>query len=201
MRTVGDPPKWTTGGMGCAWARGMHAIAFRLKMGHLRNLAFGRWVIKERVKVKDMTPARFDLLYAVRRVAIELEDRPFERLMHGIEQWRLVKKLGVAKSVTSRMLKRLEELGWIRRERCEDDRRVKYVTLTKEGLRQIWKGMRRVFRGRIFLKGYEDFFRMQDGKRHVLDVIHGAYQMLWELADQLGDVSSLHYEYGLPEDH
>jgi DNA-binding MarR family transcriptional regulator len=179
-------------------AGGMHAIAFRLKMGHLRNLAFGRKAV---VKVRDMTPARFDLLYAIRQVAIALEDVPSQRLLHGMDQRDLVRKLGVVKSVTSRMLKRLEELAWVRRVRCEDDRRRKYVTLTKKGLRQIWKGMRRVFRGRIFLKWYEDFFREQDPKRHVLDAVHKGFQFLWDLARGLEDHSYLHYDYGVPEDH
>ena len=55
----------------------MHPITFGLKRAHLQAVAFGRKAVK---KVKGMTPARFDLLYALRRQYMRLEEPQCQEL-------------------------------------------------------------------------------------------------------------------------
>jgi DNA-binding MarR family transcriptional regulator len=136
----------------------MHAVSFVLKRAHLQNVAFGKKALK---KVPGMTPARFDLLYLLRRVAIA-EGPSADPLALARRQTELWKDLGLHRSTVAKMLSRLEELGWIRRERDELDRRTFVVALTKKGLRLIWRAMRRVFRQKIIRKEYERLFRPVD---------------------------------------
>jgi DNA-binding MarR family transcriptional regulator len=149
------------------FSAGMHSFAFQLKMGHLRNAAFGRKAIEDK-RIKQMTPARYDLLYALRRVALGIEgSMPATGAgAVGLLQTRLTTTLGVCKSVTSRMLIQLEEMGWVTRERCLDDLRQKYVTLTKLGLRMVRKVLRRIVRGNLFRKAYDRYFWARKSEVH-----------------------------------
>ena len=183
----------------------MHAISFRLKRAHLQAVAFARRAV---AKIPGMTPARFDALYALRRVELTSEflgngghwdESPFGK---GLHQTELTARLGLARSTVSKLLKRLEQLGWIKRVWEEADRRTKYVTLTREGLRRIWRAMRRVFRGRILLHSYEDLFnRIRDRDRHVIDAINDANDLIDDIGRHFGDVSTLEYEFGEHPDH
>jgi DNA-binding MarR family transcriptional regulator len=183
--------------MGGAWERWMHPVSFRLKRAHLCAVAFGRKAVE---RVGGMTPARFDVLYAIRQSALCVGPL-FPPLMWGRTQKELTRLLGLSRATVSKMLKRLEEMGWIRRQPAADDRRVKYVTLTKEGLRRTWRAMRRVFRGRILLKKYEDLFRPGPwctSSRHVLDLVADAWNVIDSIALDFGDKSGLDYDLGIP---
>jgi DNA-binding MarR family transcriptional regulator len=68
----------------------------------------------------DMTSARHHVMYAVRR-------------FHGILQKQLRVVLGVAKATLSKLLKRLEQLGFVTREKPKEDRRQRIVTITQRG--------------------------------------------------------------------
>jgi DNA-binding MarR family transcriptional regulator len=78
------------------------------------------------LKGYGLTPARFDLLWA-------LSTSPFE----SARQSRLRKELGVTAPTVSRMVKSLEALGVVRTERDPFDRRQRIVRLTKAGLARI----------------------------------------------------------------
>jgi len=130
--------------MGCAEAWGMDYFQFNAKRLHLNMVAFGRrvfWpvtdakgnVLKE--GVPEMTPARFDLLFAVHG--------PTRRhtFRFGIAQAALRTELGLSRPTISKMLKRLEELGLVWREPCCNDRRGKWVCLTEEGRERIRAAM------------------------------------------------------------
>jgi DNA-binding MarR family transcriptional regulator len=128
----------------------MDYLQFQIKRAHLRMVAFGRYVFAPKRLadgsfddgVPDMTPARFDLLFAVHG------DRRggWSSVRGGIPQCELRERLGLAKMTVSKMLKRLEELGLVVRRRNEGrDRRKKIVSLTEEGLRRIRAAFHRVF--------------------------------------------------------
>jgi DNA-binding MarR family transcriptional regulator len=68
----------------------------------------------------DMTSARHHLMYAVRR-------------FRGILQKQLRIVLGVSKATLSKMLKRLEQLGFVTREKPKEDRRQRIVMITQRG--------------------------------------------------------------------
>src|SRR3954471_16894373 len=95
----------------------MHASFFGIKRVHLRVLAVTRPMIKD----YELTPARFDMLRVV--------------LLHpdGIAQTTLRWLLGVSAPTVSRMLKSLQQLGFVERERDLADGRCLNVLLTPRG--------------------------------------------------------------------
>src|SRR4051812_24460035 len=119
----------------------MHPITFALNRAHLRNVDVSKRILEG---VPGMTPARFEVLYVLRQLAIVNGPHHDPKL-----QMRLWKELGLHRSTVCKLLKRLAEMKWIRRRRCEEDRRTFEVTLTAAGLRAIWRAMRRVFCPRI----------------------------------------------------
>src|SRR4029079_18092400 len=121
----------------------MNALSFGFKRAHWSAVRVGKWVLRD---VEGMTPARFDLLYLVRRV--RLDDPLITDEGDGVTQDALWKGLGVHPSTVCKMIARLLEMGWIRRMRYPLDRRRWLVRLTDLGLRKVWKAMRILFRGR-----------------------------------------------------
>ena len=107
--------------------KAMNQIFFGLKRAHHGVLRITRPALAQ----LGLTPARFDLLYA-------LHDKQW-----GVTQRSLRGLLGVSAPTVSRMLASLEELGLIRRELDYGYRRRLYVRLTEEGRRRIRKAIRR----------------------------------------------------------
>ena len=70
----------------------------------------------------ELTPARYDMLYAIRKHA-----------RSGFNQAHLRRLLGVTSATVSRMATSLEELGFLEREQCPFDRRQLLVRLTPKG--------------------------------------------------------------------
>jgi DNA-binding MarR family transcriptional regulator len=101
----------------------MNAIFFGAKRAYQGILR----VARKRLAPIGLTPARFDLLWA---------------LIHYGEGWRgesdpltqseLRRRLGVTASTVCRMLQSLEALGLVRREVVEEDQRQRYVELTNK---------------------------------------------------------------------
>jgi DNA-binding MarR family transcriptional regulator len=79
-----------------------------------------------------LTAARYDMLYAI--CGGDLGPDGPDCLL---EQSELPDELGVHKSVVSRMLRSLEQLGLVSRGRCEGDRRRVWVELTEAGLARL----------------------------------------------------------------
>ncbi len=99
----------------------MNAIFFGLKRAYHGTLRVSRRALARR----GLTAARFDLLYVVKEAGRRALQRDLRRA------------LGVSAPTVSRMVDSLEALGWVERERCVVDRRMRYVRLTREGLRCI----------------------------------------------------------------
>jgi len=104
----------------------MHRIFFGMKRAHHGTLRITRKVLA----TMGLTAARFDLLYAVKKVR------------RGMMQSALRKVLGVSRATVSRMLASLEELGLVRRTPYEGDRRQKFVALTGKGWWRISRAHR-----------------------------------------------------------
>ena len=96
----------------------MHAISFAIKRLQHRTLAIARRLLKGLV----LTPARFDMLYA-------LAHHGNRRLL----QSKLRRILGVSAPTVCRMAQSLESLGLIRREQDMLDKRQRIVWLTDLG--------------------------------------------------------------------
>jgi DNA-binding MarR family transcriptional regulator len=110
-----------------AATKAMNQIFFGLKRAHHGVLRLTRGALAKR----GLTPARFDLLYA-------LHTREW-----GVSQRSLRGILGVSAPTVCRMLASLEKLGLVRRQLEYGYRRRLNVRLTKEGRDRIRRAIRR----------------------------------------------------------
>ena len=78
----------------------MHDLSFRFKRAHLQAVALA----KKKLRKWKLSPARFDVLYVVQ-----------QGRAYGVLQSRIWDTLGLHRSTISKMCKRLEELGFIKR--------------------------------------------------------------------------------------
>jgi DNA-binding MarR family transcriptional regulator len=167
----------------------MHALSFGFKRAHWSAVRVGKLVLAD---VDGMTPARFDLLYLIRRVPL---DEPL--MSPGLTQDALWRALGVHPSTVSKMLAKLLDMGWVSRSRYSLDRRTWLIRLTDLGLRKIWQTMRILFRGRALLRAYEQLF--PTGKYgHVVARIDRLVMTLKSVAYTFGDRSNVWFDYGCP---
>jgi DNA-binding MarR family transcriptional regulator len=129
----------------------MQATAFMAKRAHRQSVAERQAVLDD---VVHMTPARLDLLYTIRtegrRPDLDLE-RPEEwtelALGTRLRQDTLRRVLALHPSTVSKMLVRLEELGWVVNEGpANDDGRTNVICLTANGVIALDEAMRRVLR-------------------------------------------------------
>ena len=93
----------------------MVRMVFGLKRAYQRSLRF----VRETLKDRGITPARFDMLMAV-----------WPR--GGVWQSQVRKMLGVTRATASEMMIALEKLGFVKRVRDPDDKRQLRVVITKE---------------------------------------------------------------------
>ena len=100
----------------------MHAAFFGIKRVHWCVVGMTQSFLP---KGLGMTPARFDMMRIVE----------LHRL--GAAQGKIQDLLGVSAPTVSRMLKSLEALGYVMRERMEHDRRQRRVFLTRLGLERV----------------------------------------------------------------
>jgi DNA-binding MarR family transcriptional regulator len=170
----------------------MHALSFGFKRAHWSAVRIGKEVLES---VEGMTPARFDLLYLLRRV--RLDDPLITEAGDGLTQDALWKGLGVHPSTVSKMMARLLEMGWVRRSRYAPDTRRWLVRLTDLGMRKVWKAMRILFRCRALLATYETLFPTGPAG-HVVKRIHGVVTMLKRVAYAFRDRARAWFDYGHP---
>jgi DNA-binding MarR family transcriptional regulator len=98
----------------------MHVLFFQMKRAYHSTLRLGHRLLS----AFGLTPARFDLLYVI------MHRRWGARRSEGarrITQREIRNVLGVSAPTVSRMLDALEDLGLVRRRRCEGDRRENWV--------------------------------------------------------------------------
>ena len=108
----------------------MHAVCFALKRAYQGSLSeMGPTFAKV-----ELTPARFDLLYAV-----------FQSMRGKIWQSRLRRVLGVTAPTVSRMVRSLERLGFVERKRWPGDSRQRNVSLTEKACACIRRVTKRLF--------------------------------------------------------
>jgi len=161
----------------------MHFLAFRFKRAHLRTLALTRPKAAE----FELTPARFDLLYAVSKYAFTL-----------CPQAEIRRILGVARATVSRMLKSLEDLGFIVRTPSPFDKRCKDVTLTDIGLMRVRECYGEVNLGDYVQEKYENAFELSADDRFIrVDELHTAVS---RVARWIGDTATLEYPTFHPDD-
>jgi DNA-binding MarR family transcriptional regulator len=102
----------------------MNAHFFSIKRGHYAVLR----ILRKPLKSFGLTAARYDLMHMLFGYGSRSS---MGDSWHQSALWR---KLGVCKSVVSRMLKSLEKLGLVKRTPVYMDTRQRSVTLTSRGL-------------------------------------------------------------------
>jgi DNA-binding MarR family transcriptional regulator len=103
----------------------MNQIFFGLKRAHHGVLRITRFALAK----LGLTAARFDLMHVVHQ-------------RQDVTQRELRGELGVSAPTVSRMLKSLEAIGFLRRQRADWDRRQRLVRLTEAGARCIRSAIR-----------------------------------------------------------
>ncbi len=164
---------------------GMDAIFFGLKRAHQASLRFGH----EATKQFGLTPARFDLLFALKQRRNDYPWRMTQHELRGI--------LGVSAPTVSRMLRSLEKLAlvWRGPRGCRSSRR---VGLTFRGRMLIRRaGKRLYFNGfarRVADRALRRFCRELDFQRRgSLD------EKLRAIRHYFGDAATLSYPWD-PDD-
>ena len=123
-REFGGPPaRWHA----TCLQLGMHPVFFGLKRAYYATLGLTRRTLRK----MGLTAARMDMLYVIHK-----------RGRYPTQQGALRRTLGVCPSVVSRMLKRLEEMGYVERDVVTNDTRKRTVTLTTRGRARILRAIR-----------------------------------------------------------
>ncbi|HEV3189676.1 MAG TPA: MarR family transcriptional regulator [Polyangiaceae bacterium] len=140
-----------------------------------------------------LTAARFDLMFALLR-------GDTAGVGGATRQSDLRRTLGVSASVVSRMLRSLEALGWVQRTRALHDRRQRQVSLTESGRWRIRTAYKTLFRAAQRLVDWAICFGKHRNRnaryRHMATL--EAY--LDAMRRHYGDIASLYYPWGHPDD-
>jgi DNA-binding MarR family transcriptional regulator len=105
----------------------MHPVFFGLKRAYYATLGLTRRTLRK----MGLTAARVDMLFVIHKKG----RRP-------TQQSSLWRTLGVCPSVVSRMLKKLETIGYVRRDVVTNDTRCRKVWLTTRGRARILRAIR-----------------------------------------------------------
>jgi DNA-binding MarR family transcriptional regulator len=133
----------------------MHALTFEFKKLHLGAVGFG---LKALADVAGMTPARFDLLFAIKSGDQGWSSLHTIRGWYSLLQSRITEALGLHASTVSKMITRLVALGWLAREEARSDKRRNIIRLTEAGHEAIKLAMRIVMKRRLFRRRFKPHF-------------------------------------------
>ncbi len=142
-----------------------------------------------------LTPARFDMMCAI------LGDvHPDSDASGEIFQRELRDELGVSAPVVSRMVRALERLGLVRRERLDGDRRLWVVVLTDSGLECIRKVRRWMLRGMQRIVCEAICFGQHRSVVARFEHMEALESYLLVLRRDFSDRAELYYPWGHPDD-
>jgi len=163
----------------------MNIVFFSLKRAYHGTLRVTRRVLAR----LGLTAARFDLLYIVQKSGGPMLQR------------RLQRELGVAAPTVSRMLASLDTLGLVEREVLQQDRRCRYVRLTKEGRRSVLRAARLLIHSGHVQLAVDSALCPQRWPSELAGDIAGGLldTTLRLLRHAYGDVAALHYPWTDPD--
>ena len=155
----------------------MHAILFGMKRSFRSSVAVSEKILRG----FRLTPARFDLLYAIK---------------HGGEcgiQSGIARALGVTTVTIGRMARSLEKLGLLRIEPLFYDKRQRHFALTDAGL-ALFKDILHTLRNfRVIARLIDDMFRI--AARDPFPLIEDLESLLRIARRFCGDGATLHYPW------
>ncbi len=164
----------------------MDAIYFGLKRAYQATLKVGRFILSR----IGLTPARFDMIYAIRH-----SGRTF------MTQMELRRVLGVSRPTVSRMLASLEKLGLVWRGPTHD-RRTRKVDLTPAGERLLKRVLDELIAPEILSFPIDDALTHGRSLDENVRFLKRAYteSTLNILARYFRDTATLYYPWGFPDD-
>ena len=132
----------------------MHHTLFLLKRARLLSIALQ----KKWLAPYGITPARYEMLFVIANI------NKWLKKVHFVHQSEIRRQLGVSAATVCKMLRALEELGFVRRERSMGvDRRQVNVELTRKARGLLRKVHQRVIRpGHVFVVIYSIFAQTND---------------------------------------
>jgi DNA-binding MarR family transcriptional regulator len=139
----------------------------------------------------ELTPARFDMLTAV-----------WNGKHQGCTQRELRTKLGVTAATISRMVRSLEELGFVEGRRHEEgDRRTRWLKLTARGLSCVRRATRRIVRSGAVQHAVDCALteNRAGDETPCLQEMDAAETILNRLRRAFGDFATLYYPWN-PDD-
>jgi DNA-binding MarR family transcriptional regulator len=144
-----------------------------------------------------LTAARFDMMFALTYESCDHHKRNPGKVLQSM----LRRKLGVTAPVVSRMVRSLEALGWVRRQRLlRGDQRQREVSLTDEGLaciRMAYKLLFRVAARIVYHAICWGKHRDPSARLIHMDTLEG---YLRSLRAYCRDTARLYYAWGHPDD-
>lgn len=158
----------------------MHHVLCSIKRAGLLSLAMQRkWLAPF-----GITPARYEMLFVIANT------NAWMKKYHYVHQSDIWLMLGVTRVTVSKMLRALETLGFVRRERSVvSDRRQVIVRLTQKARGLLRRVARHIIRpGQVFLAIYS-IFGMRDH-----DVGMFASYLI-ELRERFNDTARFHYPW------
>ena len=142
-----------------------------------------------------LTAARFDLMYVL------WTGQGLESFWNGtVLQSDVRRALGVSAPVVSRMLRALEQLGWVRRGPAQTDRRQREVTLTEAGvacIRGAHQALRRAVGKLVDVAICFGHHRDRDRRFVHMETLES---YLRTLGKGWGDTARLYFGWGHPDD-
>ncbi|MGH7326746.1 MAG: MarR family winged helix-turn-helix transcriptional regulator [Polyangiaceae bacterium] len=112
----------------------MHCLPFTLKRAHFASLG----LLRSFTLPEQLTPARFDLLYALHRTGYK---SPY--------QWWIARMLGVSRATVCKMIRGLRNLGMLELHVDKKNVHARRISLTKLGRKRFARALKAVRRGRV----------------------------------------------------
>jgi DNA-binding MarR family transcriptional regulator len=161
----------------------MHFLAFQFKRAHHTALRISLPLAAK----FGLTPARFDMLYAI-------------RIERRLSQAKLARALGVSGVTVSRMLRRLETLGLVRRlPRQWPDRRTRSPRLTRLGRRRLFQ-MLDLLKSRLLQRTFMRASQWHSLSHDAFMAVDDLHSSIYSMVKSLGDRAALHFPTWHPDD-
>jgi DNA-binding MarR family transcriptional regulator len=168
----------------------MNAHFFATKRAHYGVLR----VLRKPLRSFGITAARYDLMHVL------YGQRGESARWHSFRQSEIRKKLGVCRSVVSRMLRSLEKLGLVERHRADVDTRQRQVTLTARGIECMRSAIQCLERASGRLLRIAICFGQHRDKGTAFDHMCKLESYLGSMRSHYGDTATLYYPWGPPDD-
>jgi DNA-binding MarR family transcriptional regulator len=161
----------------------MHFLAFQFKRAHYTALRISRPIAAK----FGLTPARFDMLYAI-------------RYQMRVSQAQVARALGVSGVTVSRMLRKLEGLGLVRRatHKCVDGR-MKSPRLTRLGRRRFFLTLD-VLKSKLLQRKFMRASQWHSLSEAAFMAVDDLNTDISEMMKRLGDRAAIDYPTWHPDD-